>query len=138
MSKRDYDATGIINRRMNEIMNILLLAPMEISDLCAKMRMEHRAIRKYLTRMKAEGKVAMQKRYSDRRYKVWELIQGAMPYEPTSPKPKPRRPRGSPPLKRGPKPAEPKSTEGEDRKVKTVPAQQVGIKRDPMVAMLFG
>ena len=136
MAKRDYDATGIINRRMNEIMNFLLHRPMEITELCQKAHIEQRAMRKHLTRMKAEGKVVMQKRFSDRRFKVWELVKGAMPYEPTTPKPKPRRPKGAPPLKRGPKPKP--STEAEDRTVKTVPAQQVGIKRDPLVAMLFG
>lgn len=44
------------------------------------------------------------------------------------------------PKKRGAKPGikRPVYTEAEARKVKTVPAQQVGIKRDPLVAMLFG
>lgn len=44
------------------------------------------------------------------------------------------------PKKRGPKLGTPRPiyTEAEQRKVKTVPAQQVGIKRDPLISALFG
>lgn len=44
------------------------------------------------------------------------------------------------PKKRGPKPGTPRPTHAaaEQRKVKTVPAQQVGMVRDPLISALFG
>lgn len=44
------------------------------------------------------------------------------------------------PKKRGPKLGTPRPiyTEAEQRKVKTVPAQQVGMQRDPFQALFFG
>lgn len=44
------------------------------------------------------------------------------------------------PKKRGAKPGvkRPVYTEAEARKVKTVPAQNIGMRRDPLVAALFG
>lgn len=44
------------------------------------------------------------------------------------------------PKKRGPKPGtkRPVYTEAEARKVKTVPAQNLGMRRDPLVAAIFG
>lgn len=40
--------------------------------------------------------------------------------------------------KRGPKPGTKKSTAAEDRRIKTVPAQNLGMSRDPLVAAFFG
>lgn len=44
------------------------------------------------------------------------------------------------PKKRGAKPGikRPVYTEAEARKVKTVPAQNIGMRRDPLVVALFG
>ena len=49
-------------------------------------------------------------------------------------------PAPSAPKKRGAKPGvkRPVYTEAEDRKIKTVPAQNLGMSRDPLVAALFG
>ncbi len=42
------------------------------------------------------------------------------------------------PKKRGPKPGTKKSTAAEDRRIKTVPAQNLGMRRAPLVAAIFG
>lgn len=121
--------------RLNRIMYAIQLRPMTIVALGVELDLGRRCLLGALRKLMDAGKICYVESPSDRRNKVYQITAGAMPYDiAKTVKSLP------PPKKRGPKLGSNRPTydQAEARKVKTVPAQQVGIKRDPLVAMLFG
>ena len=137
MANRYAGAGGGI-ARMNEIMNAILLKPMSINEVAWKIDMGLRATRGYLRKLEAAGKLICKPGPSDKREKIYILASGAMPFDQVRPKNPPCRPPVTTQKKRGPKPGTKKSTAAEDRRIKTVPAQNLGMPRDPLVAAFFG
>lgn len=130
----DSTAKGNLER-LNRIMYAIQLRPMTIVALGVELDLGRRCLLSALRKLMDEGKICYVESPSDRRNKVYRITTGAMPYDiaktvKSLPAPK----------KRGPKLGSNRPTydQAESRKVKTVPAQQVGIMRDPLVAALFG
>lgn len=139
MAERGYQGNGIGIERMNAIIDMLKAKPMPVTEISMSLDICIRATRKYIERLREMGKISMQRWELDPRFKLYSLAPGALPI----PTPEPAKPRKTPrklvKLKTGPKPSRDKERWNEGlRTVRTVPAKQVGIERDPLVAMLFG
>lgn len=137
MVKPSYALGGHGHARMNEIMNVLLVKPMIITEICTKISMGQKAVRGYLRRMEEAEKI-LSSPGTDGREKVYRLKLGAMPFDLQAPKSWPRRERVAEPKKRGPKPGTKRPSYADDRKIKSIPAQQIGMQRDPFQALFFG
>lgn len=137
MAKPHYSLGGHGHERMNEIMNALLLKPMIITEICLKISRGQKAVRGYLRRLEEAEKI-LSSPGTDGREKVYRLKLGAMPFDLQAPKSWPRRERVAEPKKRGPKPGIKRPSYADDRKIKSIPAQQIGMQRDPLVAAIFG
>jgi hypothetical protein len=118
--------------RMNRIMHMLMHKTMTMGEIVAELQIRKNAVHGYITQLQWDGKVQMKIDNADRRYKFYSLVPGAVPV----PIPEPKK--EDLPKKRGPRPGFAwKGNEGAQF-VRTVPAQQVGMMRDPLVAALFG
>lgn len=140
MSKRQYRAV-VSTRRLNAILQMLLFDKLTQNDICIRTGLGDRQVGKYMVYLEKSHKICWARPATGKQGgapKVYTLAAGAMPYPELNPKTPPRRPPVELRQKTGPKPVAKKPIKAELRTVKTVPAQQVGIKRDPLVAMLFG
>jgi len=122
-------------KRLNAIMYAIQLKPMPIKALYAEVDLGRRAMLTHIRMLLDAGKIVYVESPSDRRYKVYRIAQGALPFDVQTVKKD-----APPPKKRGPKPGSkrPVNPDYECRKVKTIAAQQIGIARDPLVAAFFG
>lgn len=140
--KREYQA-GIGIERMNQIMQLLLFRSMTIGDIAESIGICRRLVCKYLAKLEGMHKVRYTRPETGQRggkLKLYSLTFGAMPIPSVGPKEPRRRPLKIEKEKRGPKPRpEPKKSQNVANPcVRTIPARQVGMRRDPMVELLFG
>lgn len=134
-----YVGAGIGIAHMNRIMNLILFRPLIVSDLAIQMNMGQKGLRGYLRKLLEAEKIMIYPSPSDGRERLVQLIPGALPFDPVMPVHGQRKSRATG-KKRGPKPGikRPVYTEAETRKVRTIPAAQIGARRDELVAALFG
>lgn len=126
--------------RMNEVLKMLREKDMPVTEISVHLDICIRATRKYVGKLMDMGKISMRRWEIDPRFKLYSIVRGAVDIpsvEPITPR---RRPRKVEKLKTGPKPrTEPKKSQNVSNPcVRTIPAQQVGMRRDPMVELLFG
>lgn len=120
--------------RLNEIMSAIQIKPKTIKELCRDLDLGRRYMLSHLRKLLALEKVVCIISPSDRRYKVYRMSMGASLFTVEQPAQKPPKQL----KKRGPKPGTKMPEKEDDRRIRTVAAQQVGIKRDALVAALFG
>lgn len=143
MDKRKHHGAGIGIERMNQIMQLLLFRSMTIADITDSLGICRRLVSNYLGRLEDMHKVRYTRPETGKqggKLKVYSLTFGAMPIPSVCPKEPRRRPLKAEKEKRGPKPKpEPKKSQNAANPcVKTVPAQQIGMHRDPFQALFFG
>ena len=140
MSKRQYRAV-VSTRRLNAILQMLLFDKLTQNDICIRAGLGDRQVGKYMVYLQKCHKICWERPATGKQGgapKVYTLAEGAMPYPELNPKSPPRRPPVEVRQKTGPKPSAKKPPKAELRTVKTVPAQQVGMQRDPFQALFFG
>lgn len=157
MDKRNYRPV-VSTERLNAIMQLLLFRTMTIAEICEGIGLCERLVSDYLQSLEFAGKISYTRPPNGKRggsHRHYSLVPGAMPFPTVEPKNPPRRPRvterkrtgpkpkADAPLpyagaKRGPKPGTKKSVAAETPKIKIIPAQNLGMRRDPLVAALFG
>jgi hypothetical protein len=140
MAERTYQGAHIGIERMNRILDLLLFKSMTITDVSLSLCICDRAAKKYLAKLLQLEKITVRRGEPDARIKFYSLVPGAMPLPvPQLLKPR-RRPLVVEKQKTGPKPKrlDKKAWNSGLRTVKTVPAQQVGMARDPLIEMFFG
>lgn len=139
MAERGYQGAGIGIERMNEVLKMLREKDMPVTEISMHLDICIRATRKYVGKLMDMGKISMRRWELDPRFKLYSIVRGAVDIpsvEPITPR---RRPRKVEKLKTGPKPRRDKEKWNEGlQTVRTVPAQQVGVQRDELVAALFG
>lgn len=140
--KRTYRAVGI--ERLNQILQLLLLKPRYMVELCEQLDCGDRAVREYVNHLLREGKVLYTAPLTGKQGsspRIYTLAPGAMLY-PAMVLKHPRRPRGRPKLKTCPKPkvkeVQPPRGKAVQATVKIAKAEQIGIARDPFQALFFG
>lgn len=142
MDKREYRA-GIGIERMNQIMQLLLFRSMTIAEITESIGICRRLVCKYLAKLEDMHKVRYTRPETGKqggKLKLYSLTFGASPIPSIDPKEPRRRPLKEFCEKRGPKPKpEPKKSQNVANPcARVVPAQQVGMRRDPMIELLFG
>lgn len=134
MDNRKYKGAGIGVERMNAILSLLRAKPMNISEIEKKLCLCRRACGDYIAHLLEMGKIFLADAGRDKRFKFYGAVSGAT----LLPVPKSiyTQSRKEEKLKTGPKPK--KSPNVATPCVRYAPAQQIGVKRDPLVAALFG
>ena len=140
--KREYRA-GIGIERMNQIMSLLLLHSMTIDQITEEIGICKRLTQSYLVKLLDMHKVTFTRPETGKqggKPKIYRLAFGAMPIPAVEPKHPRTRPLKAVKEKTGPKPkAEPKKSQNvANPSVRVVKAEQVGMARDPFVALIFG
>lgn len=138
-----YEGAGIGIERMNQIMQLLLFHSMTIAEITEEMELSRRMVCKYLAKLESIYKIRYTRPETGKqggKLKVYSLVFGAMPIDQKQPKYPPTRPRKLVKEKTGPKPrADAKKSQNVANPcIRTIPAQQVGMMRDPYTAALFG
>lgn len=112
--------------RMNEIIKLLMVHSMTIKEISEEMMLSRRMVCKYLAKLESMYKIRHTRPETGARggkLKVYSATFGVAPVPSEGEKAKPV-----------PK----KSQNVANPCVRTIPAQQVGMMRDPMVELLFG
>ena len=139
MAERGYEGQGIGIERMNEILQMLREKDMSVTEISMCLDMCIRATRKYVAKLMDMGKISMRRWEIDPRFKLYSAAKGVVDIPNVEPVIAHRRARKPVKLKTGPKPMRDKEKWNEGlQTVRTVPAQQVGVQRDELVAALFG
>jgi hypothetical protein len=139
MAERQYQGAGIGVERMNEMIEAMRRAEMTIAQIALHLDICERSVKKYLVKLTALGKVAFRLGDPDRRFKHYSTVPGVESIPVPALKWTRRRPLKDVKLKTGPKPRRNKEAWNAGLStVRTVPAQQIGIQRDPLIAALFG
>lgn len=137
---KQYTSQIITINRMNAVMNMMLSKSITLKDVIGDLNVGKRAAHFAVHSLLDMGKIKLADHQRDRRFKHYVLVPGALPVpvpELASPR---RRLLTEEPKKRGPKPGSKGNCNAGigERRIKAVPAMQLGISRDPLVAALFG
>ena len=139
MAERSYQGAGIGITRMNRILDLLLFRSMTITEITLDLDICDRAARNYLGKLRDHGKITVARGEDDPRFKFYSLVPGAMPYPVPELNWPRRRPLVAVKKKTGPKPCPRRdNAPGGLQSVRSVPAKQIGLARDPLIAALFG
>lgn len=134
MDNRKYKGAGIGVERMNAILSLIKDKPMHISEIEKRLSLCRRACGDYIAHLLEMGKIFLADAGRDKRFKFYGAVSGATLIP--APKADLSQSRKEEKHKTGQKPK--KSPSVAVPCVRSAPAQDVGIKRDPLVAALFG
>lgn len=140
MGKKKYQGAGIGISRMNEILRLISKSPMTLLKISISANMCERSAKNYVKRLGRMEKLTRERGEIDRRMVFYKIVPGATMIPEIEPKEPRRRPLKLVKEKTGPKPKiEPKkSLNVANPTVRVLPAKQIGVQRDPLIAMFFG
>lgn len=129
--------------RMNEIIKLLMVHSMTIKEISEEILLSRRMVCKYLAKLEGMYKIRHTRPETGKqggKLKVYSATFGVSLIPCDGPKEGSRWPRKLVKEKTGPKPrVEPKKSQNVSNPcVRVVAAQQVGMRRDPMIELLFG